>query len=206
MSTAIKQLPASARTNSGKGAARAARRAGMIPAVIYGGSEPPEMINIDYKLGHKLIYAGHFLTTLFEIDIDGRKVRAIPRDYQLDTVRDFPIHIDFLRLRDGQTIKVEVPVHVVHQDASPGIKRGGALNIVLHAIEMHVPADNIPEFVEVDLTGVDLNTSIHIHAIKLPEGCRPVDTSDFTIVTVVPSAGMKDEPAAEAAPAAPAKK
>jgi large subunit ribosomal protein L25 len=207
---AIKNMKATARAKSGKGAARELRRQGNIPAVIYGGGEAPMPITLDYKTTHKLIFAGRFLTTLFEIDVDGTKVRAIPRDYQMDPVKDLPVHVDFLRLKEGQKIKVEVPVHVVNQDASPGVKRGGTVNIVLHAIEMLVPAESIPESIEVDLKGVELNHSIHISSIKLPEGCKPVDKDDFTVVTVVPPSGMKEEvsgsSAAEAAPAASAKK
>jgi large subunit ribosomal protein L25 len=205
---AMKNLKATARAKSGKGAARELRRQGMIPAVIYGGGEAPQSISIDYNTAQKLIFAGHFLTTMFEIDVDGTKVRGLPRDYQMDPVKDFPIHIDFLRLKPGQKIKVEVPVHVLNQDACPGIKNGGTVNIVLHSIELNVPADDIPSSVDVDLTGVGLNHSIHISAIKLPQGCTPVDKDDFTVVTIVPPSGKDEEPApaAAAAPAAPAKK
>ena len=125
MSSAIKQLKASARAQGGKGAARAVRRANRIPAVIYGGGEAPQPISLDQKEAQLLIFAGHFLTTLFEIEIDGKKQRAIPRDYQLDPVKDTPLHIDFLRLKEGQKIRVEVPVHVLNQETSPGVKRGG---------------------------------------------------------------------------------
>jgi large subunit ribosomal protein L25 len=202
MSSAIKQLKASARTQGGKGAARAVRRANRIPAVIYGGGEAPQPISLDQKEAQLLIFAGHFLTTLFEIEIDGKKQRAIPRDYQLDPVKDTPLHIDFLRLKEGQKIRVEVPVHVINQDASPGVKRGGAVNIVEHSVLMMVPADAIPSAINVDLKGIDINHSIHINHITLPEGCTPVDKSNFTVVTVVAPSGGKDEPApAAAAPA-----
>lgn len=200
---AMKNLKATVRAKSGKGAARELRRQGLLPAVIYGGGEAPQTISLDYNAAQKLIFAGHFLTTMFEIDVEGTPVRAIPRDYQMDPVKDFPIHIDFLRLKPGQKIRVEVPVHVLNQDACPGIKNGGTVNIVLHSIELNVPAENIPSSVDVDLTGVGLNASIHISAIKLPEGCTPVDKDDFTVVTIVPPSGMKDEEAAPAA-AAPA--
>ena len=202
MSSAIKQLKASARTQGGKGAARAVRRANRIPAVIYGGGEAPQPISLDQKEAQLLIFAGHFLTTLFEIEIDGKKQRAIPRDYQLDPVKDTPLHIDFLRLKEGQKIRVEVPVHVINQDASPGVKRGGAVNIVEHSVLMMVPAEAIPSAINVDLKGIDINHSIHINHITLPEGCTPVDKSNFTVVTVVAPSGGKDEPApAAAAPA-----
>ena len=204
----VKTLAAAVRSGSGKGAARSVRREGRTPAVIYGGGDAPETISLDYKELNKLIYAGHFLTTLFEIDLDGHKIRVIPRDYQMDPVKDLPMHVDFLRLKAGQKIRVEVPVHVINQDASPGVKRGGAINIVEHSVLMMVPPDAIPTSLDVDLTGVDINNSIHISTIKLPEGCLPVDKSDFTLVTVVASAGMKDEPtpAAAAAAAKPAGK
>jgi large subunit ribosomal protein L25 len=200
MSKTVKQLKAAARPKSGKGAARAVRRDNRIPAVIYGGGEAPLGISLDHNEAQKLIFAGHFLTTLFEIEVDGKKSRVIPRDYQLDPVKDIPLHIDFMRLKEGQKIRVEVPVHVLNQDASPGIKRGGTVNVVLHAVEMLAPADAIPASVDIDLTGVEIGTSIHIKSIKLPAGCVPLDKSDFTLVTVVASSGMKDEPAA-AAPA-----
>lgn len=209
MSNAVKQLKAAARPKSGKGAARAVRRENRIPAVIYGGGEAPLGISLDHNEAQKLIFAGHFLTTLFDVEVDGKKTRVIPRDYQLDPVKDIPLHIDFMRLKEGQKIRVEVPVHVRNQETSPGIKRGGTLNIVLHAVEMLVPADAIPDSVDVDLAGIDIGTSIHIKSIKLPAGCVPVDKSDFTLVTVVAPSGLKEEPAAAApaeAAAAPAAK
>ena len=207
MSNVVKQLKAAARPKSGKGAARAVRRDNRVPAVIYGGGEAPLGISVDYNEAQKLIFAGHFLTTLFDVEVDGKTTRVIPRDYQLDPVKDIPLHIDFMRLKEGQKIRVEVPVHVLNQESSPGVKRGGTVNIVLHAVEMLVPADAIPESVDIDLAGVEIGTSIHISSLKLPAGCTPVDKSDFTLVTVVASSGMKDEPAAASAePAAPAKK
>ena len=148
--------------------------------------------------------------TIFEVSVDGKKTRVIPRDYQLDPVRDQPLHVDFLRITAGQKIRVEVPVHVINQAASPGVKRGGAVNIVMHAVEMMVPPDSIPDGVTVDLTGVEIGKSIHISNIKLPANCTPVDKSDFTLVTIV-GKGQKDEepaaaPAAAAAPAGDAAK
>src|SRR3954447_22285496 len=121
----LKQIQAVARDRAGKGAARAVRRQGQVPAVIYGGGEAAEAIALDFNQTKQLIFAGHFLTTIFEIDVEGRTIRAIPRDYQLDPVRDFPVHVDFLRLSAGQAIKVVVPVHVVDQEKSAGMKRGG---------------------------------------------------------------------------------
>ena len=168
MSTAVKQIKASTRPTGGKGAARAVRRQGLVPAVIYGAGEAPVSIALDYKTTQQLIFAGHFLTTQFEVEVDGVKTRVLPRDYQLDPVKDFPLHVDFLRLKAGQSIRVDVPVHFINQETSPGIKRGGTLNIVRHAIEMLVPADNIPDSITADLAGLDINDSLHISAVTLP--------------------------------------
>jgi large subunit ribosomal protein L25 len=200
----IKTLAATVRSGTGKGAARSVRREGKIPGVIYGGGEAPTPITLSYRDMNKLIYAGHFLTTIFEIDIDGKKERAIPRDYQLDVVRDTPLHVDFLRLKAGSRLKVNVPVHFLNQDTAPGIKRGGSLNIVLHSVELLVPADNIPESIVADLGGLDFNDALHISAVKLPEGVTPIDRSDFTIVTIAPPAGGAEAAAADAAAAAAA--
>jgi large subunit ribosomal protein L25 len=195
-----KKLAATVRSGTGKGAARSVRREGRIPGVVYGGGEAPTPISLDKKQLTQLIFAGHFLTTIFELDIDGKKERAIPRDYQLDVVKDFPLHVDFLRLKPGARLRLNVPVHFVNHDASPGLKRGGSLNIVFHTIEMFVPADNIPEMIVADLTGFDFNDSLQISAITLPEGCKPTNPDkNFTIASLTPPAGG-DEPAA--APAA----
>jgi large subunit ribosomal protein L25 len=200
----IKKLAATVRSGTGKGAARSVRREGKIPAVIYGGGEAATPISLSYRDVHKLIYAGHFLTTIFEIEIDGKAERAIPRDYQLDVVRDTPMHVDFLRLKAGSKLKVGVPVHFANVETAPGIKRGGSINIVLHTVELLVPADNIPESITADLTGLDFNDSVHISAVKLPEGVTPVDKTNFTIATISPPAGGAAAAEAEAAAAAAA--
>lgn len=201
-----KKLAATVRSGTGKGAARSVRREGRIPGVIYGGGEAPMPIALDWREINKLIYAGHFLTTQFEIDVEGKVTRAIPRDYQLDVVKDTPLHIDFLRLTAGSRLKINVPVHFTNQDISPGLKRGGSLNIVRHSVEMYVPADNIPEALMVDVGKLDFNESMHISTIALPEGCRPTVNRDFTIVSVAPPAAKTEEApaAAAAAPAAAA--
>lgn len=204
MATAIKQLAATVRDGTGKGAARSVRRDGKVPGVIYGGGEAPQAISLDYKSLNQLIYAGHFLTTIFEIDVAGKKERAIPRDYQLDVVRDTPMHVDFLRLKSGSTLRVSVPVHFAGQDTSPGIKLGGSLNIVQHSVELRVPADNIPEALTADISAMGINESLHISQITLPEGCRPVIPRDFTVATIAPPAKVEDTPASAAAAAAPA--
>lgn len=205
---AMKQLAVTARSGTGKGAARSVRRDGKVPGVIYGGGDKPEPISVEFKELNKLIYAGHFLTSIFELDIEGRKERVLPRDYQLDVVTDKPVHVDFLRLRAGSKVRIAVPVHVTNREASPGVKKGGAVNLVLHSVELLAPADNIPEAITIDLTGLDFHDSVHASAVKMPEGCRPADmSSDFTIVTIVPPTVYQDETPAAAATsaAAPAK-
>jgi large subunit ribosomal protein L25 len=209
----MKKLAASVRSGTGKGAARSVRREGRIPAVIYGGGEAPQPISLDRKTATQLIYAGRFLTTIFELDVDGAKERVIPRDFQLDVVKDHPLHVDFLRLKSGSRLRVEVPVHFVNLETAPGIKRGGTLNVVRHTIDMTVPADAIPEFLTADMTGYDINDALHISAIPLPEGCKPTITDrDFTVATIAPptvaeeaAAPAAAAPAAAAAKAAPAK-
>ncbi len=200
-----KSLAATVRSVGGKGAARSVRREGRIPAVIYGGGDAAQAISLDWREVNKLIYAGHFLTTIYEIDVDGGKQRVIPRDYQLDRISDRPVHVDFLRLKAGSTLRVAIPVHFINQDISPGIKKGGTLNIVRHSIEMKVPADAIPEAITVDVGELDIVESVHISAITLPAGCRPVDTQhDFTIASIAPPLAVAETPAAAAPAAAPA--
>ncbi|HEX2726148.1 MAG TPA: 50S ribosomal protein L25/general stress protein Ctc [Beijerinckiaceae bacterium] len=198
----VKELKAVARDRVGKGAARAVRRQGQVPAVIYGGGAAAEPIALDYNQMKQAIFAGHFLTTIFEIDVGGRKTRAIPRDYQLDPVRDFPIHIDFLRLAEGQRIRVTVPVHVVGQETSPGVKRGGTVQIVEHSLSLEVPTEAIPEYVEVTVAELDIGGTIHLSDVKLPEGARALGPEDMTIATVVVPTSVRDEVAAAAAAAA----
>ena len=199
-----KTVAATARDGTGKGAARSVRREGRVPGVIYGGGEPAQSISLEYKTLNQLIYAGHFLTTIFDIEVEGRKERVIPRDYQLDVVKDTPLHVDFLRLKPGSSLRVDVPVHFVNHEASPGLKRGGTLNVVRHAVEMRVPADNIPDSITADVTGLDFNDSLHISAITLPEGCKPIIAGrDFTIATITPPI-VSTEDAASATTAAPA--
>jgi len=202
---AIKQLAAVTRSGTGKGAARSVRREGRVPAVVYGGGVKPEPISVDFKDVNKLIFAGHFLTSIFELEIDGRKERVLPRDYQLDVVTDWPVHVDFLRLTPGSHVRIGVPVHVVNRDASPGLKKGGAVNLVLHSVEVMAPADDIPESITIDLTGLDFHDSVHVSAIKLPEGCRPASAkADLTVVTIVPPTVMAEETPAVATAATPA--
>lgn len=198
--SATKQLTAVARDRVGKGAARAVRRQGQVPAVIYGGGQPPQAIAIDFNQTRHLILAGGFRTTVFEIAVGGRTQRAIPRDFQLDPVKDVPVHIDFLRITAGQTLDVEVPVHFAHEDEAPGIKkRGGTLNIVLHTIALTVGADTIPDAITVDLTGRDIGDSIHARELKLPAGAKYEGDPETTVATIVPPTVMGAEAEAEEA-------
>jgi large subunit ribosomal protein L25 len=200
-----KSLTATARNKTGKGAARRVRREGRIPGVIYGGGDVVEPVSLDDRELYKLIYAGHFLTTIFELDVGGAKQRVIPREYQLDPIKDQPLHVDFLRLKPGASLRVEVPVHFINQDVCPGLKKGGSLNIVRHAIAMRVPADAIPDAVVADLASLQINDSVHIAEIPLPEGCKLTQRErDFTIATIAPPLVAAEEPAAAAPVAATA--
>jgi large subunit ribosomal protein L25 len=193
---AATELKAQARTGVGKGAARELRRQGLVPAVIYGDKKPPVPVTVSYNEAIKRIYAGGFLSHVITLDIDGEKHRVIPRDYQLDPVRDFPLHVDFLRIGAGSRIHVQVHVDFVNEDQSPGIKRGGVLNIVQHTLDLTCPAEAIPESVIVDLTGLDIGDSIHIGAVKLPEGVQPhTHDADLTVATIVAPSGLRSEEA-----------
>jgi large subunit ribosomal protein L25 len=179
------KMTAQARDRAGKGVARALRREGRVPAVVYGDKKSPDLISLGYNEVMRLWNKGTFMSHLVDLDIDGKEQRVIPRDVQLDPVRDFVIHVDFLRLGKGASIAVEVPVHFTNEEESPGLKRGGALNVVRHEVELNCPAESIPESIEVDLTGVDIGDSIHISAIKLPDGVTPTITDrDFTVATI----------------------
>src|SRR5690606_4301288 len=140
------------------------------------------------------IFGGGFLTTIATIDVDGKKIQVLPKDYQLDPVRDFVMHVDFLRIGKGTVVTVNVPVHFINEETAPGIKRGGVLNVVRHEVEFTCPATAIPEYIEVDLDGMDIGDSAHISTVKLPEGVQPTITDrDFTIATIAAPAGLKSE-------------
>jgi large subunit ribosomal protein L25 len=188
------ELNAVVRERGGKGAARAVRRQGLVPGVIYGDKKEPEIISIDRRELVRLLNFGNFMTTLCSIDVDGAKTRVLARDVQFDPVKDFPIHVDFLRLGKDARIAVDIPVHFLNEEASPGIKRGGVLNVVRHEVELICPADAIPDFIEADLTGYDIGDSLHISAIALPAGVTPAITDrDFTVATIAAPAGLKEE-------------
>lgn len=180
------EMSATARERVGKGTARAARRQGFVPAVIYGDNKPPVSILVERRELWRYISTGQFLNTLFAIKIDGSAARVIPRDVQLDPVRDFPMHVDFLRLGAGARISVEIPVNFINDEESPGLKRGGVLNIVRHTIELRCLAEAIPENLEADLTGLDIGDTLHVSAISLPEDVElTVTDRDFTVATIV---------------------
>ncbi len=199
------ELTAAVREKVGKGAARSVRRQGMIPAVIYGGNQPPLAISLPGREVFLKIHGGGFYTTLATIAVDGEKIQTIPRDYQLDPVSDKPLHVDFLRVTPESQITIDVPVQFLNESQAPGIKRGGVLNVVRHRISVVCRADSIPEHVVADLTGLDINDSLHISAIPLPEGVRPTIKRDFTVATVAAPAGVKEEMRAAAEAAAAAK-
>lgn len=204
MATEAVEFEATARPRVGKGAARQVRREGKIPAIIYGDKKAPEAISLDYKDVWLQYLKGHFTSTVCTIKLDGKSHTVIPRDIQIDPVKDTPVHIDLLRIGKDGLIRVEIPVRFVNEHLSPGLKRGGALNIVRHGIEVWCPYDKIPSHFEVDLDGITIGTSIHISALTMPEGVKPTITDrDFTIATIVGRL-KEEEPQEEEGGEAPA--
>lgn len=199
------ELSATVREKVGKGAARSVRRQDMIPAVIYGGNQPPLSITLPAREVSLKIHAGGFHTTLALIKINGETISTLPRDFQIDPMTERPMHVDFLRVTPGSTVTVEVPVQFINESASPGIRRGGVLNVVRHRVELIVPVDNIPEKIVADLTGLEITDSLHISKIALPEGVRPTINRDFTVATIAAPAAVKEEMKAAAEAAAAAK-
>src|SRR4051812_5796254 len=167
----VKEIKATARPKAGKGAARSERRAGRVPGVIYGDNKAPVTISLDYADLRQKIYAGRFLTTIYELELDGAKHRVIPRDFQLDAIRDNPLHVDFQRIGEGP-IRVAIPVRAINADQAPGVKRGGTVNIVTHTIDVMVKPDEIPDAIMVDISDLEITHSKHLSDIKLPEGLK----------------------------------
>ncbi len=197
----IFKLAAEPKERAGKGAARAARYAGRIPGVIYGAKAAPVMITLDSKDLQREIRRGGFFATLFDVGVAGKTERVLARDLQLHPVTDRPIHIDFLRVSASTEVTVQVPCVFVNEEESPGIRRGGVLNVVRHELELSCRADAIPNEISIDLTGLEINDSVHISQVALPEGVAPTITDrDFTIVTIAAPSVIRDE-AAEAAEA-----
>lgn len=199
MSKESYELKAEARERVGKGSSRELRRNGLIPAVIYGDKQAPISIALSTNEVTKRIHAGGFMTTVAIIDVDGKKIKVLPKDYQLDPVRDFTMHVDLLRVSGNTLVNVEVPVHFVNEEKSD-IKIGGVLNIVRHTVEFHCPANDIPEFITVDLAGLKIGDNVHISNVKLPKNITPVIADrDFTIATIVaPAGGVAEETTEEA--------
>ena len=190
----IFEIAAEKRERAGKGIARALRREGQVPAVIYGDSKDPEGIAVSRKELTKLFNTGRLTSTLLDIDLDGKKHRVIARDVQLHPVRDDILHADFLRLGKGSKIAVEVSVTFLNEDTCPGLKQGGVLNVVRYTVELNCPADNIPETIELDLAEAQMNDSLHISEVALPDGVEPVISDrDFTIATIAAPASLKSE-------------
>ncbi|MXP46682.1 50S ribosomal protein L25/general stress protein Ctc [Altererythrobacter luteolus] len=188
-------LPAETRERAGKGASRALRRDGRVPAVIYGGKEEPITIHVEGKELVKQLMTGHFMNSIVMIEVGKEKFRTIPKDVAFHPVTDRPMHADFLRLSKDSKIDVAIPVVFINEEASPGLKKGGVLNVVRHELELVCEADKIPSEIEIDVTGKEVGDSIHISEIKLPEGSESAITDrDYTIATLVaPSALKKSE-------------
>ncbi len=191
MSDAL-NLPAEARERAGKGASRAIRREGRTPAVIYGGKEEPTLIHVEEKELVKQLMTGHFMNSVVNLEIGGTTVRTLPKDVAFHPVTDRPLHVDFLRLTGDSKVEVQVPVVFVNEDASPGLKKGGVLNVVRHELDLLCPNANIPEEIQVDVTGKEIGDSIHISEVTLPKGVTSVITDrDFTIATLVAPSALK---------------
>jgi len=191
-------LEAEARDRVGKGAARATRRAGRVPSVIYGAKKDPKVISIDPLVLRKHLVAGTFFSTVFEVKINDDVERVLPRDVQLHPVTDIPQHVDLLRVTEATKVTVEVPCRFLNEDESEGLRRGGVLNVVRYAIEVLCSVDNIPQEVDVDLAGLDIGDSIHFSHVSLPDGVEPtISDRDFTIATIAAPTIVEEETESE---------
>lgn len=185
-------LSAETRERAGKGASRELRRQNRIPAVIYGNKQDPELIHVEEKALIKLLMTGHFSNSVVELDLGGKTQITIPKDVAFHPVTDRPLHVDFLRIVKGAKVDVEVPVIFINEELSPGLKRGGVLNIVRHELELICDNDKIPDDIQIDVTGFDVGDSIHISHVKLPKGSESKITDrDFTIATIVAPSALK---------------
>ena len=187
-------LPAETRDRAGKGASRALRREGRVPAVVYGNNEDPQSIHVEEKELRRQLGTGHFFNSVVEVEVSGKKLRTLPKDVAFHPVTDRPLHADFLRLSKDSKVHVNVPVVFINEEKSPGLKKGGVLNIVHHDLDLLCDADKIPDEIAIDVTGLDVGDSIHISHVKLPEGVASAITDrDFTIATIVAPSGMRSE-------------
>ncbi len=204
MAGSIPDLNAEVRTGTGKGAARQARRDGLVPGIVYGGGSDPVAINIPFNVLLKKLKAGQFLSTLFNLKVEGHDdVRVICRNVQRDVVKDLPTHLDLLRLRRTTKIKLFIHVEFINEEEAPGIKKGGVLTVVRPEVELSVTAGDIPEKITVDLTGIDVGDTITISSITLPKGTKPTIDRDFVIANMqapssLRSSGDDDEDEVEA--------
>ena len=191
-------LSAEARERAGKGASRAMRRDGRVPAVIYGDKKDAEPIHLAERELMKLLHTGHFMNSLVALDLGGTKINALPKDVQFHPVSDRPMHVDFMRIGKGASVTLAVPVSFINEEESPGLKRGGVLNVVRHELELTCPADDIPSEIVVPLDDLEVGDSIHISQVKLPEGVvSAIDDRDFTIAGVVAPSALKRDDAAD---------
>ena len=192
MAGEIPDLVALERTGTGKGAARQARRAGMVPGIVFGGDTDPLPINIPFNALFKKLKEGRFKSTLFNMKVEGQEdVRVICRDVQRDVVKDLPTHVDFIRLRRTTKINLFIPVEFINEDAAPGIKRGGVLTVVRPEVELIVTAGDIPEKLVADLTGLEVGDTITISAIDLPAGSKQTIDRDFVIANIQAPSGLR---------------
>jgi large subunit ribosomal protein L25 len=191
----IVTIKAEARAKAGKGAARSVRREGNVPGVVYGDKQDPQLITLTYRMVQPHVETGRFLSTLVDLDVGGKTVRAIPRDIQFEPVKDRIIHVDFLRLGKDSRIAVDIPVHFKNQMDAPGLKAGGVLNIVSHTVSLYCPADFIPDDIVVDLTGMQIGQNIHLSEIKLPDRVTSAERDDVTLVALTAQAKEEEAPA-----------
>ncbi len=185
-------LAAETREQVGKGASRSLRREGRVPAVIYGDKKEPVSIHLEEKALMRALMTGHFMNSTVILDVAGTPALTLPKDVAFDPVSDRPVHVDFLRIGEHSTVTVQVPVRFTNEDASPGIKRGGVLNIVRHDLELVCDASVIPDDIEISLAGFDVGDSIHISSVTLPKGSKvTIEDRDFTIATIVAPSALK---------------
>jgi len=185
-------LPAEARDRAGKGASRALRRDGRVPAVVYGDKKEPLSVHVEEKLLVKMLSSGHFMNSVVMVEVGGKPNRTLPKAVDFHPVTSRPIHVDFLRIGEHSQVHVNVPVRFDNEEASPGLKRGGVLNVVQHDLELICDASEIPDEIHIDLTGLEIGDSIHISQVNLPKGSKAaIDDRDFTVATIVAPSAMK---------------
>jgi large subunit ribosomal protein L25 len=194
MATQVQSIKASARKDVGKGSSRAVRRDGNIPAVIYGGKEAPVTISLEARTFTPVTQKAGFFNHLVDLEVEGKKIRVLPRDIQFEPVTDQPVHVDFLRVSANTRIRVNVPVVFIDQDKSPGLKRGGALNIVQHQLLLICAPEKIPESIKISVEGLEIGDAIHMESIKLPEDVKPVGGGrDTTIASIAAPTTVQEE-------------